>query len=515
MKPGSLPWLLRFELLLYWRSLWSSSQKWAVVLLGGVVLGATVGLWFLLREQRGLLVGSPAELPQPLLLPFTLLGLMATLLMVTTAIQNSLQMMFERKDLDLLISSPVGTRGIFTVRVLGVVMTVSIWWVLFGLVMGLLGLLLGTWRFLGVPLAFLTLGSLISTMGVGLTFLLVRNLGLQRTRTLVQTLTVLLGALIFVATQLPNLLGSTGTGGNLLGSWMLRVQTLPASSPIWYWSRSLWLEPLPTLFMLVISVALLVGVVLSSHRAYLKGASEASGFSRPRTTSLKASPFRSGVFGLLWFKEWKLILRDPALFSQLIMQVIYLLPLFFMLFGVGRGNRMTSMMTPAFWVAATVMVSSSLTVWLGRIFIAAEDLPDLLAMAPHPRGSLRKQKMWVTLLPVFLLFIPLALVLGRSDPSLMLLGAAVLPASCLTLTYMQTQWAQPIKRADLMQKNGKAQGGVLQGFVELFTFVGWAGLVAAYGQHNTTWMLIALAVGIFFPVFFALLNHRKQSALGY
>ncbi|GEM50078.1 hypothetical protein [Deinococcus cellulosilyticus] len=518
MRPGSLPWLLRFEVLLYWRSLFSSSQKWVVILLGVLVLGAIGGMWFLLREHSQTLRAGPAELPQPLLLPLTLFGLFAALLMVTTAIQTSVKVMFERKDLDLLISSPVSTRGIFAVRVLGVVLAVTIWWMLLGTAVAILGLLLGTWRFLGLPVGFLTLGSVISTLAVGLTFLLVKSIGVQRTRTIIQVLTVLLGAVLFLGTQLPNLMGTSGQGGfgDRAARWFVEVQQqLPESSPLWYWARSLWLEPVPTLITVAIGLLFLTLVIFSSHRAYLKGASEASGFNRPRPERLKTVPFRSGVFQLLWLKEWKLVLRDPALFSQLLLQVVYMLPLVFVLSGAGRGNAMSSLMNPAFWVAGVVLISSTLTGWLSRIFIGAEDLPDLLSMAPHPRGTLRRQKMWITLLPVLLIFVPLALLLGKSSPVLMLMGVALVCISCLTIAYLQTQWAQPIKRADLMNKSGKGQGNAMQGFVELFTSVGWAGVIAAYGQNNTTWMLIAGGVAVFFPLLFTVLNWKRGSTLGY
>lgn len=505
-------------MLLYWRSLFSSSQKWVMIVLGVIVLGATFGLWFLLREYSQMLQTGPAQLPQTLLLPLTLFGLFAALLMVTTAIQTSVQVMFERKDLDLLISSPVSTRGIFAVRVLGVAMAVSVWWVLVGTVIAILGLMLGTWRLLGLPVGLLTLGSVVATLGVGLTFLLVKSLGLQRTRTIIQVLTVVLGAVIFLGSQLPNLMGSqlrNGFGQQMTQFFQMLPQQLPDSSPLWFWARSLWLEPLPTVITLAFSLLCLGAVIFSSHRAYLKGASEASGFNRPRPERLKTVPFRSGVFQLLWVKEWKLVLRDPALFSQLLLQVVYLLPLIFVLSGAGRGNAMSSLMNPALWVAGVVVISSTLTGWFSRIFIGAEDLPDLLSMAPHPRGTLRRQKMWISVGPVLMLFVPLAVLLGKGNPTLMLMGAALVSISCLTIAYLQTQWAQPIKRADLMNKNGKGQGNVMQGFVELFTSVGWAGVIAAYGQNNPTWMLIAGGVAVFFPVLFTLLNFRRGSTLGY
>lgn len=525
MKPGSVLWLLKFEWTLYFRNLLSGSQKWAIGVLVLIVLIGAGTLWNFLREYNDVLTSMPATLSPTLALPLTLVGGVLFVVMFMTGLQASVQVMFERKDLDLLVSSPVSTRSIFAVRVLGVVMAVSLWWVTFGFLVALIGLMLGSWHLLGLPLGFLTLGMVVSTVSVGISFALVRAFGVQKTRTIVQVTTFVFGGLMFMVSQLQNFMraGSTPAWMQNLSQWVVQTYqsllALPETSLLWYWARSLWLEPLPTLMVLAGSLAVLTLMVTITHGAYLKGASEASGFNRPRLKNLKQAPFRSGGLLLLWSKEWKLVLRDPALLAQLVLQVVYLVPLMFMMFGMNSGarqaNAFAALLNPAFWVAGVVLAASSLASWVARVFIAAEDQPDLLAMSPHPVGHLRRQKMWVVLAPMLMVFVPLVLFLARGKPMLMVLGAGAL-VICLTLiALMQMWWAKPIRRADLMNKNGKGQGDPLQGFMEAITYMGWAGAIAAYGQGSTKWTLIALGVGIFFPVVLALLNRGKASALGY
>lgn len=497
MKPGSLPWLLRFELLLHWRNLWSSSQKWVVVLLGGVGVAGVWALWVLLRAFRDLLQGAPAQLPEPLMVPLMLGGLAVWVWMVCTAMQTSVQVMFERGDLDLLVSSPVSTRGIFSVRVLGVVLAVSVWWLLLGLVVGVVGLLLGTWRLMGVPLGFFTLGTLASSFGVAVTFLLVKHLGVQRTRTVIQGAVVVVGAVMLLVLQAPSLMVFPPEE---LQSW---IKHLPSLSPLEVWPRSVWLEPLPTLTMVSLPSVLLAGVIWTCHPAYLQGVHEGGGASIAARKVLSSGPFRSSVLVLLWLKEWRLVLRDPVLSGQLLMQSFLVLPMAFVLAGGGRGMPLAEALNPSVWVAGVVLVSCNLTGRLVRIFIAAEDLPDLLVLAPHAPGVLRRQKMWVALLPVLMVFVPLTGWLGKSSLTLLFLGVGVVTGSGLVVAWLQHQWARPIKRADILSARGKGQGNVMQVLVELAVSIGWSGVVVAYGHQNLQGLLLALGAGVFFPAAFA------------
>ena len=66
----------------------------------------------------------PAGAMDPRLAIFTTLALAAiATLMLSSALKASVMALFERGDLDLLLSSPLSSRSIFTVRLLGVIMS--------------------------------------------------------------------------------------------------------------------------------------------------------------------------------------------------------------------------------------------------------------------------------------------------------------------------------------------------------------------------------------------------------
>ena len=77
-------------------------------------------------------------------------------------------------------------------------------------------------------------------------------------------------------------------------------------------------------------------------------------------------------------KEWVLLWRDPWLMSQSLMQLLYLLPPFFLLsrmfYGEGTGA--------ALLVPVLIMAAGQLAGGLAWLAISGEDAPDLIASAP-------------------------------------------------------------------------------------------------------------------------------------
>ncbi|MGB9110937.1 MAG: hypothetical protein WCC39_19790, partial [Telluria sp.] len=121
--PGSSLWLLRHELRMAWygaavnaggrrRMGWLSITVWTLAWAALHLLAFVV-----LRKM-------PAGAMDPRLAIFTTLALAAiATLMLSSALKASVMALFERGDLDLLLSSPLSSRSIFTVRLLGVIMS--------------------------------------------------------------------------------------------------------------------------------------------------------------------------------------------------------------------------------------------------------------------------------------------------------------------------------------------------------------------------------------------------------
>ena len=79
-------------------------------------------------------------------------------------------------------------------------------------------------------------------------------------------------------------------------------------------------------------------------------------------------------------KEWTLLLRDPWLLSQTLMQLLYLLPAAFILWRNFRRGGMIGLLVPILIVTAGQLGGG--LAWLA---VSGEDAPDLIASAPVHR----------------------------------------------------------------------------------------------------------------------------------
>ena len=87
-------------------------------------------------------------------------------------------------------------------------------------------------------------------------------------------------------------------------------------------------------------------------------------------------------------KEWTLLLRDPWLVSQTLMQLLYLLPPALLLWrSYGEGTGALVVLVPVL-----VMAAGQLAGGLAWLAISGEDAPDLVATAPVPRAPYRARQ---------------------------------------------------------------------------------------------------------------------------
>ncbi|WP_229425440.1 hypothetical protein [Massilia sp. Se16.2.3] len=95
-------------------------------------------------------------------------------------------------------------------------------------------------------------------------------------------------------------------------------------------------------------------------------------------------------------KEWRLIARDPHLISQVLLQLLYLLPLCLVVFREG------SLQLPGTGAGLT-MLCGSLSAALASIILLAEEAPDLLHTAPANAAAVRFAKLAAAVMPVLAL----------------------------------------------------------------------------------------------------------------
>lgn len=475
--PGSSRWLLRHELRMAWygaavnaggrrRMGWASIAVWVVT---WTLLH--VGAFFMLRKL------GPGEM-DPRFAVLATLGLAAiAIFMLSGSLKASVLALFERGDLDLLLSSPLPSRSIFTVRLLGVVMAcAALYLFLFGPLVHV-GVALGQFRWIGLYVAIAAMATLMACLGMLLTLALVRLLGARRTRVLAQVLSAAAGALLFLLSQSFSWL-SQSTDRGAAGRTLQRLAHSPWLAPdsaLWLPGRAVLGDPWPVLGMGLLGIAAFALTAGLTHRFFVHGLQQAASTERAlgKPAGTLRLRFRRNLFDTIVVKEWRLIVRDPHLISQVLLQLMYLLPLLFL---VLRHNEAPG---PAIGAGLTLLCSS-LTGSLAWIVVSAEDAPDLLQSSPAAGRTIHLAKLAAAVLPPLLLVaVPLLWLLVRAPLAGAVIGFAVV-ASVLSAALIVRWQARPGKRSDFKMR-GKEN--FLCSMFELVNTLCWGGL---------GWLLVSL-----------------------
>lgn len=515
MRPGSLPWLLRHELRVRWREALGDTKPGTALFLGALVLVAAHLFLAPLAEPLAGIVASPRSLPATLLAGVALLVLVP--MGLTVGINHSVMALFERGDLDLLASSPLRARTVFASRLLAVAAGVFLTLGVFVLPLVTLGLYVGAPRLLGAVPLLASVALTTASLGMLLTLALVRALGPRRARTLSQVLAALAGAFLFLLTQLPNLMRGRTDEAERLQRWLSYLEPggpLAADSPLWLPARTLYLDPLSTVVSLGAGALLAWGTVVTLHGAFARGIGLSEGTPRRRRARDEAVPRFAGDRGpvrALLAKEWKLILRDPYLVSQTLLQLVYLAPAAYVLFFSDRGPW-TGLQLGPLAAALVATAGGTLASSLARICVAGEEAPDLLAASPVPGRTLRRAKLLASSLPALALCAVLAVGVGTLHP-LAGVAAAACGAAC-TLTVSAVRLWNPVRasRKDLFRQR-RVQGDLVLSMVEGLVPIVW-GVACFLLATLDPWAVVALAAACGLPLFGFLRARGQGFAFG-
>ncbi len=501
LKAGSVPWLLAHEVRLAWRSMDGKSSekkeglsgsKAVLILLVGVgllgLVGGGVGLAFLVWQFPV----SPS--PMAALIVTGAMGAVLTL-MLTHAINASVQALYQRGDLDLLLSSPLKPRVVLTVRLVAIAAATGLLYYLLVTPFVLAAWALGQphWLTLYGLIAGLTL--LATTIGLGLTMALFRLIGPRRTRVVSQITAGIVGASAFLASQVYNFTRprddeeeSVSALAELFQGWAASDAFQDGGWGTWA-MRGLLGEALPLILFVAASLVVFAVTISALARRFAENAAAAVGDKagpKPRRVTDRA--FAAGLTRVMVQKELRLLARDPQLLSQVLLRLLYLLPLGFILFRNAQSG-----VGVAFGAGAVVIMAGQLAGSFSWITISAEDSPELLRSAPVQQGRVDRAKLYAALIPAMsLTAIALAglAVIAPLATGVVLIGCLAASASAGLINI----WRQkPAQRRDF-QKGSK--GSILVGIAEFVVGALWATATGmAVGGMIWAALPAALAVG--------------------
>ena len=189
-------------------------------------------------------------------------------------------------------------------------------------------------------------------------------------------------------------------------------------------------------------------------------------------------------------KEWTLLLRDPWLASQTLMQLLYLLPPALMLWrSFAAGTAGVVLVVPVL-----VMAAGQLAGGLAWLAISGEDAPDLVATAPVPAQQILRAKVEAVMGAVALVFAPLLVALAFAAPLSAVIAALGIAVAGGAATTIQLWFRAQAKRSHFRRRQTSSR---IANFAEAFSSIAWAGAAALAAAGN--WFavpaaLIALAI---------------------
>lgn len=452
-KPASTPWLLAHELRLTWRGAMAGRKRGAV---GSIIAFSVLGVMTLIG---GVFLGLGMrghEIPiGPLSIAIAGLALAVILtLMLSTTLAGAADALYVRGDLDLLFSSPLSPRKVLFVRALGLAVSALLWFLLPALLLLTPSIVMGHLAWASVFVVLVAAALAAAGVGLLLAMALFALIGPRRTRTVAQVMAALIGAAFFLASQYRNLMGEKASE-SLFARIALDAKegriTLPplADLPL----RAALGQPLPLLALVAIGVGIFLLSAWTLGRRFADAAAATQGAETRKAANGPGRAFAAGAFRATLRKELRLMGRDAALLSQVLLRVLYMLPLALVLARNAAEQPAWMLAGGAAGVAFLAGQVAGSLIW---ITVSAEDTPDLLALSPTPVSVLNRAKLAAALIPVGLLLVVPVGVMAWFQP---LAGFWTAVGSGLTAwaAGMIGIWRQkPGKRADFRRRRASS-----------------------------------------------------------
>ena len=480
LSPVSTLWLLRHELRL-------SFRDWQAMITGGnrrrfsgaVFILLCLGIAFHLPAYAIVArFGADGVNPdKATLISVSLIVLLYVSLLLSQAMEAVTRSLYSRGDLDLVLSSPVASRRLFSVRIFTNAMLIALMAVVLSAPLIDVLVVTGGPRWIAAYGIALSLGLTTAALAVAITIGLFRLLGPRRTRLVAQVFAAVIGAAFAIGIQVIAIVYyGTFSDKVFIASDGVISRAPPLESIVWWPARAIlgdWLALAGVAGIAFVVVAVVMFVFaprLGEHSLAATDLATRSGRRRKTRDFLSNSPGWA-----MRRKEWLLLRRDPWLVSQTLTQLLYLLPPALLLarnFGESTGIFVVVVMV-------LVTVGGQLAGALAWLAISGEDAPDLVTTAPVSAGAVTRAKVEAVMGAVALVIGPL--VLGFAILSPYHAVAATLGLTCAAASTIRIQlWFRAqARRSNFRRRHTSSRIATFGEALVSFSWAAAAGLAAA------------------------------------
>ena len=490
-QPATLVWLASHELRLGWRD-WVAMmtvghrRRMRTVAIALIVFAGFMHLLAYSMVRRYALAGIAPD--KATLVVVTGIMLLSLSPLLSQAMELVTRVFYSRSDLDLILTSPVSPRKIFSVRIGRIAVEVALFAMLLATPFIDVLAVLGGARWLAAYGVVAAMGAVAAAFAVALTVALFRTIGAKRTRLIAQIVAAVIGAAFVIGLQIAAILSYGSLSLSPLQSAWLIAHVPDAGSPVWWPARAVLGDPAALLLVTAICIALLGAAILifaarfGDHVVAAAGVSQAVVRQRRWSKTFR----RRSVSRVLRQKEWTLLARDPWLMSQTLMQILYLLPPALFLWRTFHSRTDAYVLLVPMMVMAAGHLGGNLA-WLS---ISGEDAPDLVATAPISAQRIIWAKIEAVMGAIAFIFAPLvaALAFASVRPALVA-GVGVLVAAA-SATLIQLCFRTQARRSQFRHRH--VSSSRIATFAEAFSSIAWAATSAL--AVAGTWLALFLAL---------------------
>jgi ABC-2 type transport system permease protein len=390
--------------------------------------------------------------------------------LLAQAMELVTRVFYSRSDLDLILTSPLSPRKIFSVRIGGLATEVALFAMLLAMPFVNVLVVLGGARWLGAYVVAGAMGAAATAAAVALTLALIRTVGAKRTRLIAQIVAAVVGAAFVIGLQIAAILSYGSLSLSALQSTWLIEHVPDDGSPVWWPARAALGDPTTLILVAAIALALLVATMLVFAPNFGQHVLAAAGVSQAivRQSRWSTTFRRRSVNRVLREKEWTLLMRDPWLMSQTLMQILYLLPAALFLWHSFRfGTDAYVLLVPMIVMAAGHLAGN--LAWLS---ISGEDAPDLISTAPVSAKRVVWAKIEAVMGAIALVFAPFvaALVFASTRPAAVA-GVCIL-LSAASATLIQLCFRTQARRSQFRHRH--VSSSRIATFAEALSSIAWA-----------------------------------------
>ncbi len=506
--PGSLPWLLAHELKLSWRT---AMGKRGAVRVAIILGGAAVLALFASAPIALSLAGRTVTLTPVLAAGFDIAILVIFSLMLSQTLSGAVLAFYTRGDLDLLLSSPLSGRKVLAVRAIGLALTPFLIYGALATPFLIPAALTGHPAWLAAYVVLAAVAMLATATGIGLAMALFAAIGPRATRTVGQLLAALVGASVYLTFQARNIFPDRGAHVLRHLIAFASADRFGPGAPLAWPAEAVVGEPLPLLIAATLAGLVFFALIAGLGRRFIAdagvGAGTESGPSfatRPGRRASSAAPatFASSPFSAIMRKEWRLLLRDPTLLSQVLLRLLYLLPIAFFIFRDTSQHDATQVARGA---GALTFFVGQLAGSLAWIAISAEDAPELIACSPLAAGAARRAKLAAALTPVAVMVAPVLVALAWLSPWAGLVATVTTALSAISAGLLNLWFEKPAPRSAFRRRGGS----VVVSLAELALGVCWA-LAAALAILLPIWSLLPIVAGLGLLALFRMIGDPER-----